>query len=262
MIDDNVKKSTKVAYYCKYAIITLLLQAIPLCAYPQFTSYSTDDNVWPAVYQVEDMDSYEIKTYNKWINNGISNWLILEYINAVRSQFNLEAAPATIIAFYFKVLKDTTKEMNGLNKIGLELINTTPKTIKNVTLRFSFKKDGEPLYDIKSGDSYCILKFSNLSGRTKSHQYEEVRKSVRHTYHTLNFRNAYYIKPIYNKNSTTATIESIHIVYSDGTTANTAALFDKGYNHQYNLLHDGPLAPLIQYQEKEVDFINDNSDEP
>lgn len=242
-------------------IITLLLQVIPLFAYAQFTIYSPDDNVWPAVYQVEDMDSYEIKTYNLWINNGIRNWLILEYINAARAQFNLEASPATIITFHFSVLKDTTEEMNGLNQIYLELINTTPKTIKSVTFKFGFKKGGQPLYDIKSGDPYSILKFSNILGRTKSNHYDEIRKSVRHTYHLLDYRDADYFKPFYNKNSTTAKIESIHIVYSDGTTSNTAALFDKGNNNQYRLLHDGPIAPLIQYQEKEADFIEVNTDE-
>lgn len=240
-----------VADKIKYIFICAILM-FPLISYAQFTSYHSDDNLMSAVYQVDDMNPNEIKTYNRWRQNGVSKYLCLYYLNAARAQQNLKAAPATIIDFHLYVVTDSTEEVNGLCQIYLELINTTPKNIKEITFKFSFNNHGTLVYDTKTGDDYSIIKFSNLSGRTNSNTYYEIGKSIRHTYHLLDYRKADYFKSFCNKNTSTARLESVFIKYSDGSTSTEATLWNDSYLNE-KLYDSGPLAPFTQFEQKTAD---------
>lgn len=245
---NKIKLSFSIAK-CKIVAIILLS---PLMSFAQFTSYSSDNNLMSAVYQVDDMNPYEIKTYNRWVHNGVSKYLTLYHLNAARAQENLKAAPGTIIDYHLYVLSDSTEEENGLSQFYLELINTTPKNIKEITFKFSFSNHGTPVYDTKSGDRYCIIKFSNLTGRTKSNTYNDICNTVPYTYHLLDYRKADYFMPFYNKNTSTARLESIYVEYSDGSISTEASLWDNRYLNE-KLFDSGPLAPLVQFEQKTAD---------
>lgn len=229
-------------------LILLLVLFYSMSANAQYPSYSKYDNVTTAVYRVEDMNAYEIQTYNEWKKIGMKEHTALYILNSVRAQENIEAAPSTIISINYYVQKDTVDSINGRNDVLLEFINTTPKTIKEITFKFTFENEnGAEIYDIRTGSKFCILKFSNLAGRTKSNTYKDILNTVHNTFKNLNGDNASYFKPFYNKSSFTIKLESVDIKYADGTTSNKVAIFDQGYNKQYSLYMDGPLSPLTQY---------------
>lgn len=211
----------------------------------QTSSYSSHDNIESVVYQVENMKSEEIRTYNKWKNAGIPEQTCLAAINAARAQDNLIAAPGTIIDIHYLVHKDTVESLDGLNDISIDLINSTPKTIKEITFTFSFKGSGnKQLYDVKTGDEYCVLKYENLKGRAKSVQYKELTDGVMQSFHSLKFDNATYCKPFYNKMATSTHLKSINIKYDDNTTSNKVAIFYNGMHGDKSLYDDGPLQPI------------------
>lgn len=224
----------------KKFIISLLILLTTTIAKAQFTTYSSYDNEVEAVYEVEDMDSYEIKDYNRWTKEGDSHESSLMYLNAYRAQINLLSAPATIIKYHFYKEEDESSAL----RIDVELINTSPKTIKEITLEFEFENNGSSVYDIKTGDEYLILKYSNLSGRTKSDLYEDVAKSIFKCYHLLRYEDATYKKLFYNKKATLTRLHSAKIKYADGTTSTKIAIFDGG-----SLLENGPLSPIVKYVE-------------
>lgn len=217
----------------------------------QTSVYSSNDNVESAVYQVENMKPDEIRTYNKWKNAGISEQTCLAAINAARAQDNLIAAPSTIIDIHYLVHKDTTEPLDGLNDISIDLINSTPKTIKEITFTFSFKGSyNKQLYDVKTGDKYCVLKYENLKGRAKSVQYKELTDEVMQSFHSLKFDNATYCKPFYNKMAESTHLENVNIKYDDNTTSNKVAIFYKGMLGDKSLYDDGPLQPITALQTK------------
>lgn len=154
----------------------------------QFASYSSYDNEVSAVYEVEDMESYEIKDYNSWAKAGLKHEASLMYINAYRAQINLINAPATIIDYH--LFND--EENSGAAELHIEIINSSPKTIKELTLKFEFENNGTPVYDIKTGDRYMVLKYSNLCGRTKSDLYVEVADNITKCYHSFLTKHATY----------------------------------------------------------------------
>ena len=221
--------------------------------FAQFSSYSSDDNEEEPAYQVEELSSEEIKIYNSFIENGMNNEQALMYINAGRAHTNLECAPATIIDFSFDPELDeldSIPDALGACGVFVKILNTTPKTIKEITLEFEFKCNGTQVYDIKTGDKYCVLKFQNLKGRTKSTLYSEIIKTVLNIFYNFDMSDASYKKLFYNKKSTTISLHRVAIKYSDGTSSNKAAIFYNGFNDSEDLFHDGPLKPLISYMNK------------
>ena len=227
----------------KFLFISLLIVLVNSIANAQITSYSSADNEEYAVYEVEDMESYEIKDYNSWTKQGFDQKYSLLYINAYRAQINLINAPATIIDYHLY----TDENESGAVVVDVELINSTPKTIKEITFEFEFRNGSTPIYDIKTGDSYMVLKFTNLRGRTKSDIYSEVAENILKCYHRLKCEDAAYIKKFYNKKATSVNLHSVKIKYTDGSTSNKVAIFDNGYLENNRLMFDGPLSPYINY---------------
>ena len=212
----------------------------------QITSYSKWDNVESVAYEVEEMESDEIKTYNSFINNGISIEYALKLINAGRAQTNLIYAPATIINYNFSpevTEQDSIQDALGACNIWVEIINTTPKIIREITVEFEFLDYNTQLYDIKTGGKYCVLKFNNLKGRTNSNKYVEIEETIMDCYSILGMSDASYKKLFYNKKANTIRLHKAIIKYNDGTTSNKIAVFDNDYSN--SLLYDGPLKPLI-----------------
>lgn len=227
----------------KYLLILLLTILVKNFANAQFTIYSSADNEDYAVYEVEDMYPDEIKTYNSWISSGLAEKTALMYINAGRAQNNLINAPATIIDFHFD---NESQDADGTVNLFVELINTSPKTIKEITFEFKFENHGSPVYDIKTGDRYLILKFSNLKGRTKSDLYKDIIQNSLETYHLLTYEKATYKKLFHNKKASSALLNSVKIKYNDGTSSTKVAIFDNGYTGNENLIMNGPLNPLVK----------------
>lgn len=227
----------------KYSLISLIALLTTITANAQFSTYSSYDNEFSAVYEVEDMESYEIKDYNSWAKEGDSHESSMMYINAYRAQLNLLSAPATIIDY--RLYND--KEVSNAIEIQVEIINSSPKTIKEITLEFEFENDGAPVYDIKTGNRYMVLKFANLKGRTKSDLYSDVVDNILKCYHPLRNDDATYKKLFYNKKADVARLHSAKIRYTDGSISTKVAVFDNGYNGKKRLLDDGPLSPITKY---------------
>lgn len=227
----------------KSLLISLLIVLANTFANAQITTYSSYDNEELAVFEVEDMESYEIKDYNSWTKAGVKHEASLMYINAYRAQINLINAPATIIDFHLY----NDEENSGAAELNIEILNSTPKTIKEITLEFEFENNGTPVYDIKTGDRYMVLKYSNLSGRTKSDLYAEVADHILECYHLFQTKDATYKKLFYNKKANIVRLHSAKIKYSDGSTSTKIAVFDNGYDGKQSLFNDGPLSPLVKY---------------
>lgn len=232
-------------------LASLLLMA--LSAGAQITSYSYSDNSYDPVYEVEEMYPAEIKAYNQFVEQGMSQKDAIAYINGARSQYNLLDAPATIIEYSFvSELKeeDSIPGAEGAVGVWVYLINSTPKTIKDITLEFEFEYDYTQVYDIKSGDKYLVVKFSNLCGRTTSNQYREIMAKLTDCFHLLDLNKATYRKLFYNKKADTARLHSAKIVYTDGSTSNKIAVFNGGYIGDKSLYFDGPLSPITKYMKR------------
>ena len=236
----------------KNKVLIILIVSFIFCTHiqAQITTYSKWDNVEKVSYQVEDLGPEEIRTYNSFVNSGMSIDEALLDINAGRAHSNLEYAPATIIDYHLtSVVTDEDSMPDAVGACGLyvELINSTPKTIREITLEFEFENNGTQVYDIKTGGKYCVLKFNNLKGRTKSTKYSDIRKTIIDCYHVLSFSDASYKKLFYNKTANTIRLHRATIKYSDGTTSNKIAVFKNGYSDSDKLLDEGPLKPLIDY---------------
>ncbi len=229
----------------KTLLISLVALLASISANAQISSYSSYDNEVSVVYEVEDMESYEIKDYNSWTKAGAKHEASLMYINAYRAQINLLNAPATIIDFHLY----NDEENTGAAELTIEIINSTPKTIKEITLEFEFENDGNPVYDIKTGDRYMVLKYSNLSGRTKSDLYVEVANNITKCYHLFQTKDASYKKLFYNKKANIVRLHSAKIKYTDGSTSTRIAVFNNGYNGKQRLFNDGPLSPIVKYMD-------------
>ena len=217
----------------------------------QYTIYYSWNNDESPAFEVEDMESSEIKDYNNFVSSGITPHKAMVYINAARAFCNLESAPATIINFECSPVvevEDSIFDALGACNVSLELINTTTKTIKEVTFKFSFSADGKQLYDIKTGDQFCVLTFRNLKGRSSSRKYVDILDHILEPYHNLTLNDASEKKLFYNKKSKTIKLESIRIKYEDGTISNNrvAIMGDS----DGNLLENGPLRPIVLYFNK------------
>lgn len=229
-----------------------ILSAIALNCQAQVSYYSSSDNAEKPVYEVEDLSSYEIKMFNEWTKEGVSPDYALLILNAARSQDNLIAAPALIIRphFFGQVTEmDSIPKAIGAANIGIDLINSTVKTIKEITFYFIFFNNDTPVYDIKTGGKYCILTFSNLTGRTSSNLYNKITDSVLDTYHTLTINSATSKKLFYNKKATTCRLEKIRVKYTNGTSSSKWTVFETYGNE--SLFADGPLAPMVKYLDRQ-----------
>lgn len=233
----------------KYLLILVLLLWASHFANAQFTSYSKYDVEESPVYKLEYLAPEEIKVYNSWLEAGLDNDVALMLINAARSQINLINAPATIIDIHFE---DDVTELDSLpgavaaKYVWFELINSTPKTIKEITIEIEFARNDNPMYNIKNGDKYCVLKFTNLKGRSKSDRYIDMTDGVQDCYHILDYNNASYKKLFYNKEANQCRINSVKIRYADGSTSNKCAIFNR---YGDDLYHDGPISPLVRFME-------------
>lgn len=216
----------------------------------QFSTYSAFDVPYSVVNDVEYLMPNEIKDLNRWKSDDpdITDDDCLFYFNAARAQDNLLAAPATIVDFHFDFVENEEKYPNakGAVQMLVEIINSTPKTIKEITLQFEFTDAaGRQLYDMKTGDKYCVLTFNNLAGRTTSTQYEDISKSIIHTYHLLDMTKASYRKLFFNSKAHEVNLRSAKIIYDDGSSTNKIALFIGTKANE--LLRLGPLSPAIQF---------------
>ena len=131
----------------KNKVLIILIVSFIFCTHiqAQITTYSKWDNVEKVSYQVEDLGPEEIRTYNSFVNSGMSIDAALLDINAGRAHSNLEYAPATIIDYHLtSVVTDEDSMPDAVGACGLyvELINSTPKTIREITLEFEFENNG------------------------------------------------------------------------------------------------------------------------
>lgn len=232
----------------KDIIVILFIILSNIVASAQLSIYTSDDNVESVVYDVEDLYPEEIKVYNEWIKEGVTHEHAMQLINYGRAQDNLIAAPATIIEYGFQV--DENSSDGKIILLGF-IINSSPKTIKEITLQFEFKNSsGNPIYDIKSGDKYMIIKLTNLTGRTKSTLYRDIALSVLKTIHGfVSDEGICVIKPFHNKKVYAVRLHSAKIKYVDGSISTKIAVFSKGY-FEDGLIEDGPLGPATKYYKR------------
>lgn len=220
----------------RFSLFSLFFVLVNIVVSAQITSYSSYDNISDVVYDVEDMEAFEIKDYNSFIKDSISHDFSLGMINASRAQDNLINSPATIIEFQW------CSDMMYFN-----ILNTTVKTIKEITLEFEFKNGSNTVYDVNTGDRYMIIKFTNLRGRTSSNLYWKISEEIFKCYHALTLNDASFIKPFHNKKANFIKLHKASIRYTDGTVSNKIAVFDAGYFDDKSLFRDGPLAPISKY---------------
>lgn len=214
----------------------------------QISFYSKYNNIENAVYRLDELYPDEINTFYSSFDDIIDRTFAFLSINAGRSQLNLINAPATIIdySFYEMDESDSIPEAIGALGIDVNIINTTTKIIKEITLEFEFKNKGEQVYDTKTGDKYCVLKFNNLKGRSKSQDYSEIEKTIFDCHHELELKDASYRKLFFNNNATQIGLHKATIKYSDGSITNKIAIFNS-YSDDETLFNSGPLKPYVEY---------------
>lgn len=214
-----------------------------------FTYYSKEDNRYDAVYRVDDMLPEEIKAYNTLIANDSSIEVATAMINTARAWKNLKAAPPTIIEMYYLgniTPEDSlSSEYNGAQNIGFWLVNSTPVTIKKITITVSFYNErDEQVYDTKTGGKYCVLTFNNLIGRSTKDDYQDIFHNINNCLHNLKLAKASNKQLFYNRSAASAAIEKVDILYENGKRTNKVSLFDRGDTGKYGLSIDGPTAPF------------------
>ena len=233
------------------SVLISIFLMIQFSVHAQIISYDSSEILVPTVYDVESMTSHEIKTYNLLTQNGYDKNFTLMICNAARANANLIHSPATIINYLWSndgSEQSTTDDVSTDASIGavdvyIELINSTTKTIKEITLEFKFFNGSTPVYDVKTGDKYFVLKYSNLKGRPKNIIFDEYAEATIKCFHILNLENATFIKPFYNKKATNAKLDRVKIRYSDGSISNKIAVFQR-FSNESSLYDDGPLRPL------------------
>lgn len=220
----------------------------------QLTSYSTYDNEYSTVYSVDEMDPDEIRDYNDWINDSVNPRTALLWINSARSWYNLKAAPSTIIDYIYtgKITETDSlpSDCLGAQGLGVMIINTTPITIKKITLWFRFSNSvGNQVYNTKNGGQYCILTFNHITGRTSSNLYRDISNTLMNCIHSYSIGDASSKTLFYNEKAEKVRLEKVLIEYENGKKSSQAALFDTGYSNDKNMLDDGPLKPAMDIVE-------------
>ena len=236
-------------------ISVIILFQINLFA--QLSTYSIFNNIESAVFEVEDMHPNEIKMYNHLVKErGASEGSALWAINSLRANNNLIDAPSTIVDFMFVPEITATDSIAGIDEsvigacyILIELINTMPKVIKEITFEFEFENEDTQVYDIKTGDKYCVLKYNNIGGRSTSSKIGDITNSFHECCRLLTYSDASFKKLFYNKKATSVKLHSCLIKYSDGTSSSKVSIFDN-VNHLYSLIDDGPLKPYKDFCKK------------
>lgn len=221
-----------------------------VCANAQITTCDQFEKKNDVVFDVESMNSSEIKTYNLFVENGMRDRVALMYINANRAYNNLRVAPPVIIEYSLK--PEITKEdsiPSSLGAIGVwvKLINSSTKLIKEITLEFEFFHLGTQLFDIKTGEKYLVLKFSNLKGRPESTKYGDIANNVLKCMHFLDLKKASYNTLFYNKKATHIQLHSANIIYEDGNVSNKIAIWDNLGLKNSDIYSEGPLSPMVKY---------------
>ena len=234
--------------------IIILLFLVLFCnkTFSQISFYSPDDVKYKYVSCVDEMNQDEIKTYNSFIKNGLSDTLSLELINAGRTYDNLLDAPPTIIDINLYYFTDSINNIKDKQIIDLFLINSTIKTIKSITLKFTvFDKYDNQIFDTKTGNQYLIVKFYNLSGRVNSDKYVDELKNEFSSLHILDaVKDADYVQPFYNKNAKSIRLIDSKIIYTDGTSTSKISLWDVEEYDSRNLIKDGPLSPSNEFNKR------------
>lgn len=219
-----------------------------LCCNAQISTYFAND-ITKAVYEVDDMQSQEIKDYNTWKKQGWGDGRCLLHANADRAHANLIKSPATILSFVFwgdVTAYDKMPEFLGAKNISIQLINTTFKTIKSITFEFSFyKKDGTQVFDTKTGDPYCLLTFSNLKGRANSNVHKSKALDLFNCYHLLTLKDATKRALFYNNKAEMCQLEGVNVIYEDGTMSKEASLMHQTCTTVPQFLKLSPFAPIL-----------------
>ena len=217
----------------------------------QFTTYGIRDNTYSsAALGVEKLDSSEISVYNTLISNENNDpKLVLYVINALRAMVNLSNAPATIIDNHIMDEK-LTEDPEAVN-FAIELINSTTKTIKEISFEFDFYNFSNQVYDTKTGDQTCKLVFNSpLKGRPELQEINDVVNIINDCYHLLRINDANYKKLFHNKDANNIKLKKCFIKYTDGSTSDSVAIYDGIIFIGDNLINGGPLAPVLDYLKK------------
>lgn len=233
---------------------TLLLVALTaLCAFSGsmdadaqiIDSYSSSDRPYSAVFDVEDMNQYEIKGYNQLLRSGATPNQALLCINSSRAMDNLKAAPPVIIDYSFSIAnEDDSVGEPGQVLISMYLINSTVKTIKNAVFTFSFFNDKNcQMYDIHTGNPYCVIAYKNLVGRKNTDYYEDMFNASYSSLHAFNANDGQYIRKFINKKTTQCRLTKANITFTDGSKPKQIAVFQSALNE--DLLSNGPLEPIV-----------------
>lgn len=214
----------------------------------QFTTYYTND-IAKAVFYVGNMQPQEIRNFNKWSYQDWGEGLCLLHVNADRAHANLMNAPATIISFVFwggVTSSDNLPNYIGAQNMSIQLINTTPKTIKTITFKFAFyNQNGTQVFDTKTGNSYCSLTFSNLKGRANSNSHNQTALDLFNCYHLLTLKNATEKTLFYNNNIATCRLEEVLILYNDGTKSSEASFVEQNCTSVIDFLKQSPFVPIF-----------------
>lgn len=215
--------------------------------------YTRSDFDNPPAYSVNDMKPNEIRFYNYLKRIDCDDTTAVLTINAGRAWLNLKNAPATIIqTFYEGVVgeRDSVPHMMGAQNVWFLLINSTVKTIKEITIKLDFKDEyGNTVYDTKTGNEYITLKFKGLAGRCASASYFSILPSIHKCISKLTLKKATYCTPFYNENCRKCRIASVSIIYEDGTKTNKYSIYKGDYSlTKKYLFNDGPLRPIAVKQ--------------
>lgn len=238
----------------KKVLLTIICAFLSFYCEGQISSFYPSNVHYGYVEDVEDMTPQEIQMYNQLLPlvKNKKEVAILN-VNAVLAQRNLMEAPATLIqleGFDNITEEDSLPQYLGAKKVAVLIENTTPKTIKEITLYFKFYIGKVQAYNIKDGSEYCVVQFKNIKGRANSNKFSEIQDALLTTLFVGDSRRGTLLKPFYNKKADGYSLDKVAITYDDGSISNEAALFKSNVFENSSLIDDGPLNPYIKAMEK------------
>lgn len=227
----------------RYILIAFMMMISSL-SIAQITKFYPNDIRHNYVTEIEDMDQQEIRLMNQWRLAGQNNDKSLSIINAIRTLKNLKEAPATLINYSFETSNGSDGYNIGEANVTLELVNSTIKTISEITLTFDFYNDEDKrIYDINTGNQYMKLTFSNLKGRPKVESFNELANNIIDCYHFLTNDEATKIETFTNKKASKIELVGATIKYDDGSISNKISELQGN-----DLYGEGPLKPFTECQ--------------